>query len=397
MDKKFLKLAIILGILAGLGPLVTDLYIPSLPTVSKFFNASTSITQLSLTTSLLGLAIGQVIIGPISDKTGRRKPLILSLIIFTFSSLLCPLTSSIYIFILMRFLQGLAGAGGIVISRAMARDIYSGKLLVQFFSMLMLVNGIAPIISPVLGAQLLKFVNWKGIFYILTVLGLLLCIMVWAGIKESLSLNMRTAGNLKNNFIGLLHLFKDDVFIGYTFIQGFILAGMFGYISASPFVIQDIYGLSAQQFSLCFAINGLGIVTMTQVSGHLAKKIALNKILGAGLLISLLGSLVLFSMTIVNGPLISILIPLFIVISSVGTITTTTGSLAMEPKGDEAGSASSLLGFIPFALGALASPLVGIAGEKTSVPMGAVILFCNAAAALIFIFIISKYKKQLNI
>ncbi|WP_446899004.1 multidrug effflux MFS transporter [Clostridium sp. LBM24168] len=397
MKKEFFKLAVILGILAGLGPLVTDLYIPSLPTVSKFFNASTSITQLSLTTSLLGLAIGQIIIGPISDKTGRRKPLILSLIIFTFSSLLCPLTSSIYFFILMRLLQGLAGAGGIVISRAMARDIYSGKLLVQFFSMLMLVNGIAPIISPVLGAQLLKFVNWQGIFYILAILGLLLCIMVWAGIKESLSINMRSIGNLRNNFVGLIHLFKDEIFIGYTFIQGFILAGMFGYISASPFVIQDIYGLSAQQFSLCFAINGLGIVTMTQVTGHLAKKFPLNKILGGGLFISLLGSLVLFGMTIINGPLISILIPLFIVISSVGTITTTTGSLAMEPKGDEAGSASSLLGFMPFALGALASPLVGIAGENTSIPMGIVILFCNAAATLIFIFIISKYKKQLNI
>ncbi|MCH3963136.1 MAG: multidrug effflux MFS transporter [Clostridium sp.] len=397
MKKEFFKLAVILGILAGLGPLVTDLYIPSLPTVSKFFNASTSITQLSLTTSLLGLAIGQIIIGPISDKTGRRKPLILSLIIFTFSSLLCPLTSSIYVFILMRLLQGLAGAGGIVISRAMARDIYSGKLLVQFFSMLMLINGIAPIISPVLGAQLLKFVNWQGIFYILAILGLLLCIMVWAGIKESLSINMRSIGNLRNNFVGLIHLFKDEIFIGYTFIQGFILAGMFGYISASPFVIQDIYGLSAQQFSLCFAINGLGIVTMTQVTGHLAKKIPLNKILGVGLFISLLGSLVLFGMTIINGPLISILIPLFIVISSVGTITTTTGSLAMEPKGDEAGSASSLLGFMPFALGAIASPLVGIAGENTSVPMGIVILFCNAAAALIFICIISKHKKQLEV
>ena len=234
MDKNFLKLAIILGILAGLGPLVTDLYIPSLPTVSNFFNASTSTTQLSLTTSLLGLAIGQIIIGPISDKTGRRKPLILSLIIFTLSSLLCPLTSSIYIFILMRFLQGLAGAGGIVISRAMARDIYSGKLLVQFFSMLMLVNGIAPIISPVLGAQLLRFVNWKGIFYILTFLGILLCITVWIGTRESLPLNKRINGNLKNSFVSLIYLFRDKIFIGYTFIQGFILAGMFGYISASP-------------------------------------------------------------------------------------------------------------------------------------------------------------------
>ncbi|MEY8764298.1 MULTISPECIES: multidrug effflux MFS transporter [Clostridium] len=397
MDKNFLKLAIILGILAGLGPLVTDLYIPSLPTVSNFFNASTSTTQLSLTTSLLGLAIGQIIIGPISDKTGRRKPLILSLIIFTLSSLLCPLTSSIYIFILMRFLQGLAGAGGIVISRAMARDIYSGKLLVQFFSMLMLVNGIAPIISPVLGAQLLRFVNWKGIFYILTFLGILLCITVWIGTRESLPLNKRINGNLKNSFVSLIYLFKDKIFIGYTFIQGFILAGMFGYISASPFVIQDIYGLSAQQFSLCFAINGLGIVLTTQISGHLAKKFAINKILGVGLLISFLGSLILFAMTVINGPLISILIPLFIVISSVGTITTTTGSLAMDPKGDNAGSASSLLGFVPFALGALASPLVGIAGEKTSVPMGIVILFCNAAAALIFIFTICKYKKQLDI
>ncbi|PAE40068.1 MFS transporter, partial [Bacillus licheniformis] len=282
------------------------------------------------------------------------------------------------------------GAGGIVISRAIARDLYSGTELTKFFSLLMLVNGIAPIISPVAGGQLMKWTTWNGVFFIIGLFGLLMILSVIFGVKESLSPENRTAGGFKETFVSFGRLFGQRTFMGYALAQGLIVAGMFGYISASPFVLQDIYKLSAQAFSFCFALNGLGIIIAAQITGRLAGRFGEASLLRSGLLLSFTASVVLFVSVFFKAPLILILIPLFVVVSCIGIVTTTSGSLAMQSQGKSAGSASALLGLLPFILGAAAAPLVGIAGSHTALPMAVVILFCNISALACFNILVRR-------
>ncbi|MEC1347370.1 multidrug effflux MFS transporter [Bacillus haynesii] len=383
-------IAVILGILSGIGPVVIDLYLPGLPQMASDLHTSASVVQLSLTSCLLGLAIGQIVIGPFSDVLGRRLPLIVSLSLFAAASFLCAMASSVWVLIAMRFIQGAAGAGGIVISRAVARDLYSGTELTKFFSLLMLVNGIAPILSPVAGGQLMKWTTWNGVFFIIGLFGLLMILSVIFGVKESLSPENRTAGGFKETFISFGRLFGQRTFMGYALVQGLIVAGMFGYISASPFVLQDIYKLSAQAFSFCFALNGLGIIIAAQITGRLAGRFSEASLLRSGLLLSFTASVVLFVSVFFKAPLILILIPLFVVVSCIGIVTTTSGSLAMQSQGKSAGSASALLGLLPFILGAAAAPLVGIGGSHTALPMAVVILFCNISALACFNMLVRR-------
>lgn len=383
-------IAVILGILSGIGPVVIDLYLPGLPQMADDLHTSASIVQLSLTSCLLGLAIGQIVIGPFSDVLGRRIPLIVSLAVFAAASFLCALTSSVWVLIAMRFIQGAAGAGGIVISRAIARDLYSGTELTKFFSLLMLVNGIAPIVSPVAGGQLMKVTTWNGVFFMIGVFGIIIILSVIIGIRESLSPDNRTRGGFKETFVSFGRLFGQRTFMGYALAQGLITAGMFGYISASPFVLQDIYGLSAQAFSFCFAVNGLGIIIAAQITGRLVSRFGEAALLRCGLMISLAASLVLFVSVVFHAPLMFVLIPLFIVVSCIGIVTTSSGSLAMQSQGKSAGSASALLGLLTFILGAGAAPLVGIAGSHTALPMAVVIVCCNISALVCFKMLVGR-------
>ncbi|MEC1259111.1 multidrug effflux MFS transporter [Bacillus swezeyi] len=383
-------IAVILGILSGIGPVVIDLYLPGLPQMAADLHTNASVVQLSLTSCLLGLAIGQIVVGPFSDVSGRRMPLIVSLAVFAAASFLCALASSVWVLIAMRFIQGAAGAGGIVISRAIARDLYSGTELTKFFSLLMLVNGIAPILSPVAGGQLMKVTTWNGVFLIIGLFGIIIILSVIFGIKESLSPENRTKGGFKETFVSFGKLFGQRTFMGYALAQGLIVAGMFGYISASPFVLQDIYGLSAQAFSFCFAANGLGIIIAAQITGRLAGRFGEAALLKCGLLISLTASLVLLISVLLKASLIFVLVPLFIVVACIGIVTTSSGSLAMQSQGKSAGSASALLGLLTFILGAAAAPLVGIAGSHTALPMAVVIVFCSISALTCFKVLIRK-------
>jgi len=378
-------IAIMLGTLVGIGPLCTDLYLPALPEMAGSLGASASLVQLSLTSCLLGLALGQIVIGPYSDVYGRRRPLILSLVVFAIASFLCAFSPSVWILIFLRFIEGVAGAGGIVISRAIARDLYSGVELTSFFSLLMLINGVAPIAAPVAGGQLMKVTSWTGVFFILGTLGTGMLLTVIFGLKESLPKSNRLKGGLKETVSNFGKLLSNRKFMGYVLVQGFIMAGLFGYISGSPFVLQDIYNVSAQTFSLCFAVNGLGIIIAAQMTGKLTKQFGEPRLLRLGLVLSLLGSIALCMMLLFKAELIFILIPLFVVISSIGITMTTSFSLAIQDQEKSAGSASGLLGLIPFIFGALAAPIAGIGGSNTALPMGLVILISNMAALMSYV------------
>ncbi|WP_335442580.1 multidrug effflux MFS transporter [Neobacillus drentensis] len=385
-------MAIVLGSLAAFGPLSIDMYLPALPNIAKDFHTNASSVQLSLSFFVIGLASGQLLTGPISDVTGRRKPLLVGLIIYFIVSLLCVFSPSIWGLIILRLIQGFAGSAGIVISRAIVRDLYSGSELTKFFSLLALVNGLAPILAPIIGAQLLKAFPWQGVFIVLSIIGLIMFFVILFGVRETLPEEKRSAGGIKNTFYPFLKLISDRSFMGYALAQGLVFAGMFAYISGSPFVIQDIYGASPQMFSLIFAINAIGIMINSQTAGRLAGRIPETKLFKIGLGMSSIAGIVLLLLLFLQAKLIFVLIPLFFVVSSVGMVNTAGFSLAMQSQGKNAGSASALLGVTSFAFGGIAAPLVGIGGGQTAIPMGIVIVCAGCGAVLSYRILVKRNR-----
>ncbi|SDK05348.1 MFS transporter, DHA1 family, bicyclomycin/chloramphenicol resistance protein [Paenibacillus sp. OK060] len=388
------RMALILGTLSAFGPLSLDMYLPALPTLADEFQSSTSYAQLSLTACMVGLAAGQLLAGPLSDVRGRRAPLIAGLILYTIASILCLVSPTMGSFVVLRFIQGAAGAAGIVISRAVVRDVYSGPELTRFFSLLMLINGVAPIAAPIIGGQLLAYTSWRGVFILLSIIGILTLVAVVVGLGETLPAERRSSGGLKQTLITFRKIAGDRLFMGYALTQGFVSAGMFAYISGSPFVLQKIYGISPQMFSICFAINGLGIILASQIAGRLAGKVSETRLLIAGLITAALGGTSLLIAILAGGNLISVLIPLFLVVSSVGLVNTASFSLAMANQEKSAGSASALIGVMTFLFGGIVAPLVGLGGEGTAVPMGIVIACADLGALMIYFVMVGKNGKR---
>ncbi|MWC27146.1 multidrug effflux MFS transporter [Paenibacillus sp. MMS18-CY102] len=395
--KRRLGIVLILGSLSAFGPLSLDMYLPTLPKLADDLNASASLGQLSLTACLIGLAVGQLIAGPISDVRGRRLPLLFGLLLFAVTSFLCAMSTSIEMLIALRFVQGLGGSAGIVIARAVVRDMYSGTAMTKFFAMLMLVNGVAPIAAPIFGAQMAKFTSWPGIFVVLGLIGVIMLASVLFGLGETLPRDKRSKSGLGNTLSTFGRLLRDRSFMGYALTQGLITAAMFAYISGSPFVIQDLFGASPQAFSLIFAVNGLGIVLGGQLVGKLAGRISESKLLLYSLLYAATGGIALFAMIVAHAPLGAVLPPLFMVVSSVGLVSTTAFSLAMQKQGQSAGSASALQGLMSMLGGALIAPLVGIAGSGTALPMGIVIAAADAGAILVYWLMIVRAGKEIRV
>ncbi len=388
---KRLKFALLLGTLAAMGPLSIDMYLPSFPTIVGAFDTTASFVQVSLTACLLGIGLGQLILGPMSDVHGRKKPLLIGLAVYFIASFLCALAPSIEIFIAARFMQGFAASAGIVLSRAIVRDVYSGRELTKFFALLMLVNNLAPILAPVLGGGILAFTDWTGVFAVLSAIGFLLFVIVLWRMDETLPEQMRVPSNLSHTLKNFLSLLKNRQFMGYALAQGFIMAGIFAYVAGTPFVYQNIYGVSPQTFSLLFGMNGIGLIIGSQVVGRLTGVISEKRFLETGLFISLTSGTLLLVAVLLNGPLVTIVVPIFFFVASIGVISTSSFSLAMESQGHIAGSASALLGLLPFILGSITAPLVGIAGEKTSIPMG-VIIFSASLIAFLSYFGLSRTR-----
>ncbi|RIX60420.1 Bcr/CflA family efflux MFS transporter [Paenibacillus nanensis] len=388
-----LMIAAILGSLSGIGPLSIDMYLPALPTLSEELGASASVTQLSLTACLLGIALGQLIVGPISDVRGRRKPLLIGIAVYVVVSLLCVISPNIWTFIGLRFVQGLAGAAGIVIARASVRDMYAGAELTKFFALLMLVNGAAPILAPMIGAEILTFTSWRGVFAVLAGAGVLMFAAVLTALKETLPQERRLSGGVGTTLRTFKGLLGHPAFMGYAVTQGLMMAAMFAYISGSSFVLQEIYEVTPRGYSLIFGLNGAGIIIASQIAGRLAGKVEARKLLAAGLTLSSAGAILLFVSIWQDLGLAGVIPAFFLVVSSVGIISTTTTSLALQDQGRNAGSASALLGMLSFIFGGAAAPLVGLGGEGTAMPLAVVMLLLVAASVCCFIFLTKRNKK----
>ncbi|MEK8129137.1 multidrug effflux MFS transporter [Paenibacillus filicis] len=391
-SRRRLWTALVLGVLSAFGPLSLDMYLPALPQLAGDLNTSASMAQLSLTACLLGLALGQLIAGPLSDMHGRRKPLLAGLLVFAAASLLCMLVGSPGAFVALRFIQGLAGAAGIVISRAIARDMYVGTELTKFFALLMLVNGAAPILAPILGGQLLEFTSWRGVFLVLAGIGVLTLLAVVLGLPETLPPERRLRGGVRQTVITLGRLVRDRAFMGYALSQGFVTAAMFAYIAGSPFVLQNLYGVSPQGFSLIFAMNGIGIILASQTAGRLAGRIPESRLLVTGLTLAAVSGVLLLAGLASGAGLAWILPPLFVAVSCVGLVGTASFPLAMAGQSAAAGSASALLGVLSFIFGGLVAPLVGIAGDSSALPMGIVMAAANLIAILLYVTLIGRHR-----
>ncbi|MHA3066961.1 multidrug effflux MFS transporter [Lacticaseibacillus saniviri] len=379
---RFLMLGL-LGTLSAFGPLSMDLYLPALPVIQHDVNASATLIQMTITMSLLGLAGGQLIIGPLSDHYGRKWPLISGLVLFTLASLGIALSNNIWVILLLRLIQGIGGSAGQVLSRSIARDLFSGHELTRYLSVLMAINGIFPIISPVLGSGILTLTDWNGIFYLLAAIGAILIVLALTILPETLMVDQRTQA-IGHAFRGMGGLVKTKSFMTYVLTQGLVYGALFSYISGSTFVYQQYYGLSAGVFSIFYAVNGLGIVLITKLTGNLIGKYTEKQLLSVAITIGTLAGGVLLANALTLNNFWIMVVGLWVVVGMVGMVNTTATSLGMQQSGQQAGSASALLGLGMNAIGGIMSPLVGAFGTTSPLPMASLIIAAELAAYLLW-------------
>lgn len=382
-------LVVFLGMLTAITPLATDLYLPALPIMPGELNTTASNIQMTIGVMTFGVAIGQLFGGPISDTMGRKLPLIVGNLLCVISSIICAFAPNIEILLLGRFLQGLTGSVGVVIAKAIARDFASGQELTKLFALLMMVNGLAPVLAPLIGGQLLLFTTWRVIFVILAVFSAILLVGSLL-FRESLPKEKRITGGVGVAVKNYITLIKDKPFLGQTLIQLFAFGGFFAYISGSSFVYQNIFNLSAQEFSYLFGINSCGIVLASAISSRVSNVITAKQLLTFSLWQLTIGSLLFLIAMIFEWSLIPVTTILFFTVCTVSLFGSASFSMAMTNYGKMAGSASAILGFASMFAAGIVSPLVGIGGDHTGVPMGITMLVCAVLSLLCLYGLVEK-------
>jgi DHA1 family bicyclomycin/chloramphenicol resistance-like MFS transporter len=385
-------LVLLLGGLTALGPFTIDTYLAAFPDIAADLHTDAGSVQLTLTAALTGLALGQLVVGPLSDRWGRRRPLLVGGALYTAASLACAVAPSVGVLTACRLVQGLAGAAGVVIARAVVRDLYEGVAAVQFFSRLMLVSGLAPVLAPVLGSAMLAVATWRQVFAVLAGLGAVLLLAVVLLYRETLPVERRTTGGLAATGRILRVLARDRVLVGYALASGLAFAAMFAYIAGSPFVVQDVYGASTAVFATMFAVNALGLMAMGQVNARLVRHFDPRRILTVALTVQAGAGLALLAAVVLDPPggggpgLVAVLPALFVVVASLGCVLPNSTALALARHPRTAGSASALLGTLQFLIGAIAAPLTGGSGAE---PLG-IVVAAMAVGALIVLLTLTR-------
>jgi len=380
--RRFAVLTVLLGGLTAFGPLSMDLYLPAFPQLAADLKASQGAVQFTLTADVIGLVVGQLVLGPLSDARGRRRLLIGSTVVCAFASVLCALAPSVGWLIVWRFLQGASGGGGIVLARAVAADIASGVEAARLFSVFMTLSSVAPIAAPVLGGALLAATgSWRPMFWLLAAISLALAVAAWRAIPETLPPNLRHTGGLRNTGRAFADLGRDRVFAGYALTVTFAYASLFGYISGSPFALQEVFGLSATQFSLVFAANAVGMILLGLLNARLVRRLPVHRLLVLGLASSAVAAVILVVVVAGGCSVPAVLPPLFLVVASRGLISANATVLGVK-RAPAAGAASAVLGACMFGGGILVSPFMTLGGEGTAVPMAAVVAGGAVAALL---------------
>ena len=373
-------LILILGALSAFGPLSMDMYLPGLPSLTHELGASASAGQLTLTGCMLGIAAGQLFTGPLSDSLGRRRPLLAGLIGYIAASLACAVAPSIGVLIVLRFIQGTLGGAGVVIARAIVRDLYRGDAAARVFALLMAVTGVAPVFAPLVGGQALAITSWRGIFVLLAAIGVPLLISTLVWLPETLPPERRHGGGLGVTLRTFRRLLSDRSFMPPATSFALACAALFAYIAGASFVLEDVFGVSPQMFSVVFAINSAGLVAMSQVGRKLVGRVGAPALLRAGVFGVAFGSIGVLIVTIADAGLAPLLIFLFVIVSFNGIVFPNATAAALADQEGALGSASALLGMGQFGTGALVAPLVGVAGSADALPMAIVIGACGVSA-----------------
>jgi MFS transporter, DHA1 family, multidrug resistance protein len=370
-----------LGGLSAFGPLSLDLYLPGLPQLSTDLRASEAAGQLSLSMCMIGLALGQLLVGPFTDRVGRRRPLLVGVVVFALSAALCAITPSVELLLLFRLLTGLAGGAGIVIARAMVRDLYDGDMVARVFALLMLVSGTAPVLAPVLGGGLLLVTDWRGVFWVLAGIGAVLLVAAFSQ-PESLPGPRRRAAGGGALLRVLRDVLRDRTFLVPALVLGLGSCALFSYIAMGSFVLQGAYGLGQQGFAVVFAANSVGIVLFGRLSAVLAGRVGARRLLRAGVALALVAAVALLLAVLLSGSVWAVLPPLFLLVGSLGLVFPNGTALALAGQKQAAGTASALLGLLQFALGAVLPPLASLGGV-TPLVMALSILATALAAGLV--------------
>lgn len=388
-------LVAILGGVCALGPVAVDLYLPGLPRVATDLGASALSIQLTLTTFLVGLGAGQLLIGPLSDRLGRRRPLLAGLGLFTVSSALCAAAPTAEVLVAARLLEGIGASAGVVIANAVVTDYFRGRKAARLLSRLVLVSGMAPIIGPLLGAQLLGVTSWRGIFVVVAALGALSLVAAAFGLRESLPPARRVAGGLGRTVASIGVLSRDAAFMGLTISAALTFAAFFAYLSASSFVIQGVYGASPVLFSILFSFNAVGWLLGSQLNHLLLRRFSPRSLLAAGLAVAVVAGMAVLGVTLVGGSsVVALSVPLFVLVSATGFASPDSTALALSRHPEMAGSASAYFGSLRLGLAALATPLVGLGGGVSAKPMAVVIASASVGALVVFAVVARRVRGE---
>lgn len=378
-----LRMILILGVLTALAPLSIDLYLPSFPSLAKSYSVDPGRVQATLSIFFIGLAIGQAIYGPLADRYGRRRPLLIGIAIYVAASLSAPFAPTIDSLIALRLIQALGGCAGMVISRAVVRDLFDERESARVFSTLILIMGSAPILAPMVGGYILTIAGWRTIFLVLAGFGLMSFVFSWAGLAETLPLQSRRRDDLKGVFRNYGRLMVDRRFIAPALAGSLIMAGLFGYIANSPFVFIQLYGVTPKQFGILFGMNALGLVTASQINRAMLSRWPPRTILGWAITGNVTAALILLA--VAGSPnLIVFLVPLWFFIASLGFLNPNAVAIAMSASRYHAGSASALMGMMQFTAGALAGGLVGGFHNGTAYPMAMTIAGFSLAGGILY-------------
>lgn len=392
--KPYLPLLLVLGSVTCFGPLSIDMYLPAFPQISTDFGVSLSQVELTLAIYFLGLASGQIFYGPLADRYGRRKPLLAGVFIYVLASFFCATANSIESLIFFRFLQSLGSCAGMVISRAVVRDMFKPQESARVFSTLMLITAAAPILAPIIGGFIIQYFNWHWLFYILTFLSSLALIGVYFFLPETATPNKDY--QFKHVFKTYLAISKDKKFLGYALAGGAAQAGMFAYITGSPFVFIEYFGIPSKYYGFIFGTNAFALITAAQINSRLVQKIELRKIFKIIFLSILFAGFALTLMGLIATHFLMIAIPLFFYIGIMGMVFPNTTAAALSDQGKNAGSASALIGSIQFSCAALASTIVSALHATTPVAMTSVMGVCGTLSFLFYYFIVVKKVNRVS-
>jgi DHA1 family bicyclomycin/chloramphenicol resistance-like MFS transporter len=381
-------LVLVLGSLIAIGPLTIDMYLPALPAITEGFGTTSAAVQLTLTGTLTGMALGQLLIGPFSDAVGRRAPLIAGLALHVLASLLCVIAPNIAVLGALRVLQGLGVAATAVVAMAVVRDLFSGSAFAGLISRLMLVMGAAPILAPTLGSAVLTWTDWRGVFLALAAFGVLLVVLAVVGLRETLPVERRRRGGALDTLRVYRSLLRDRVFVGLVVVAGLAMSALFAYVAGSSFVFQEQYGLDEQEFGVAFGAGAFGLILATQLNVRLLRQFSPQQILLTALGVGSLAGLALIGFAVTGlGGLPTILASLWVVLAAGGLAIPNAPALALSRHGEAAGTAAALLGSVQFGVGAVAAPMVGVLGNG-SVAMALVVAGGMFAALAVLVLVV---------